>query len=445
MRSRLALALPLLLVAACYTRVPIAGRARPSSARVAVRFDVDPRFVEAAREQAKAAALELDPKLRAAAEQHNDPSRIGDLLAARVRADLLDKNFARPVQGEDADLFLSGTFAAGPGGVELTWTLADPRGDAVAAGVASDRFFTGNIEPFADQILVKLATLDLDRLAGKSAAPAPAPGPAVAVPGEPPASATDGSKAFAVIVGIEKYREALPAASFAEEDARAFAAVAEKTLGVPPAHVKLLLGERAGRADLASALEEWLPRNAREPGGTVYVFFSGHGAPDTESGETYLVPYDADPAYLKTRGYAVKDLYAALGKLPGQRSLVFLDACFSGGGERSVLAAGTRPLVPVVAAGPKAGVISFAAASARETTGAALAGGHGLFTHHLLTALGGAADANADRGVTLAELVAHVTDRVAADARLQNREQRPVLTASGVDPAAVPVVVGLRP
>lgn len=243
---------------------------------------------------------------------------------------------------------------------------------------------------------------------------------------EAPASSRDGSKDWAVIVGIESYQGDLPAASHAVADADAFAAYAERTLGVPSAHIKVLKGQRAGKAAIESAIKEWLPRNVRAKGARVYVFFSGHGAPDPETGEAYLVPWDADPAYLKTRGVSIKGLYGALETLPSREVYVFLDACFSGSGTRSVLAKGTRPLVPVKATQAKR-LIAFTAAGARETTGAARDQPHGLFTRYLLAGLGGAADANGDGAVGVSELAAFVQEKVSADARLDNREQTPQL------------------
>lgn len=255
-----------------------------------------------------------------------------------------------------------------------------------------------------------------------------------------------GDNTWAIVVGIERYRDALPIATYAENDARAFAAWLETTLNVPPTHIKLLVGDRASRADLASAIEEWLPRNARTPGGRVYVYFSGHGAPDPETGTAYLVPWDADPAYLKTRGYAIDALYASLSKLPSQESFVFLDACFSGSGERSVLAAGTRPLVPVRSPTPvKSRLVAYAAASSTQTTGGWQARGHGLFTGHLLDALRGASDENVDGTITVDEVARYVAPRVGREARLQNREQTPVLTMpTGAAPHSITVVTGVQ-
>lgn len=255
---------------------------------------------------------------------------------------------------------------------------------------------------------------------------------------EAPASKTSGANAWAVVIGIESYRESLAKAAGARADAQRFADFARDTLNVPEANIKLLLGERASRADMTAALMEWLPRNAVEPGGKVYVFFSGHGAPDVQEGSAYLLPYDANPTYLKSGGIQVAEVQKTLTNLQGQQAYLFLDACFSGSGERSVLPEGTRPVVPVKQLKPAGGVVTFAAAGADETTGAHQQSGHGLFTYHLLEGIGGKADADQNGDVTLGELEAHVVQSVRVDARRRNRDQTPVVALpKGVDDSHV--------
>ena len=54
-----------------------------------------------------------------------------------------------------------------------------------------------------------------------------------------------------------------------------------------------------------SYVESWLPRNVKEDS-KVFFYFSGHGAPDTESKQAYLVPWDGDSQFLTDTGYPVK-------------------------------------------------------------------------------------------------------------------------------------------
>ncbi len=345
-----------------------------------------------------------------------------DDLAVELRTQLIASRLGVPVEA-DADLVIqvripSANFTQA---TEWQWQVVDPARQATLVAGRDAAAFGTSVEDLARQVLHALATLDTAAYArGEAVVPA-----VVKAPAAPTEAVPEDPRKWAVVIGVEQYREPLAVATGALADARAFADFARARLGVPEANTRILLGDRATRADLAGALMEWLPRNAVEPGGTVYVFFSGHGAPDPETGDAYLVPFDANPTYIKSGGLRLTELQGALSELKSQHVYLFLDACFSGQGDRSVLAAGTRPLVPVKALAATAGLVTLAAAGAAETTGTH-PGGHGLFTHHLLAALDGAADADGN-GTTLAEVRDHVVQQVRVEARRQNRDQTPTL------------------
>ena len=61
-----------------------------------------------------------------------------------------------------------------------------------------------------------------------------------------------------------------------------------------------------------------------------FVFYSGHGVPDTNSGEPYFVPYNYDPRDVKTTGYSVKEFYKKLESLKARSVTVVVDACYQG-------------------------------------------------------------------------------------------------------------------
>jgi hypothetical protein len=228
---------------------------------------------------------------------------------------------------------------------------------------------------------------------------------------------------FAIIMGVEKYPD-LPTADFAERDANSMRKHL-KAMGVPDRNIVLLVGERASKAGLAKNLEMWLPKVVNEES-TVYFFYSGHGAPDISSKQSYLVPIDGDPKYLETTGYPVGRLYNKLAQLKAKRIIVALDACFSGAGGRSVIPKGTRPLVLNSKAKPIEGrMIVFSASGADEITGTLESEGHGLFTYHFLKGLNGAAKKMGK--VTVNGLFEYLKPNVADDAKKENRDQTPTL------------------
>lgn len=188
---------------------------------------------------------------------------------------------------------------------------------------------------------------------------------------------------YAVVIGVERYRENIPVAEFAASDAKLVAEYAKRVLGVPDANVALLTDEHATRGDFEKYFERWLPNHV-QPGDEVYVYYSGHGAPDPAKGNAYLVPYDGDPAYIEQTGYSLDKVYAKLGKLPASRVIVAMDSCFSGAGGRSVIAKGARPLVAVAQPDIPARVTLLAASAGNQVSNGYQEKGHGLFTYYLL-------------------------------------------------------------
>jgi hypothetical protein len=302
------------------------------------------------------------------------------------------------------------------------------------------------VAQLAREVSVIKADFDAGRL--KPAAPAAAAS-GTAAPGDTaltPASYAQGApqpNAFALVIGIEKYRD-VPPPTGARADAEAFAKLAERTLGVPEDHVRLLVDEHATRGDFEKALA-WLELNVPS-GGRIYFFYSGHGAPDPVSGTAYVLPYDGDPAALDQTALPLSAVTERLARTKASESVAFLDACFSGSGGRSVLPKGARPLVRVQTPTVARGVSVLASSSGSEISGATADGQNGLFSKYLLQALGGAqADADGDLQISLGELLGFIEPRVARDARLENRVQTPNVTVpDGRPPGTVFVAFGVK-
>jgi uncharacterized caspase-like protein len=140
------------------------------------------------------------------------------------------------------------------------------------------------------------------------------------------------------------------------------------------------------------------------------------------------MPYEADPSYLEETAYPVAQLYAELAKLPTKDVTVILDACFSGQGERSLIAKGTRPMVVLQKTrGPENAAV-IAAASGSQISASDHEARHGLLTYHLLAGLHGAADEDKDGRITTSELFSYARPAVERAAKLQNVEQTPTVT-----------------
>ncbi|MDD4241293.1 MAG: ankyrin repeat domain-containing protein [Smithellaceae bacterium] len=245
----------------------------------------------------------------------------------------------------------------------------------------------------------------------------------------PSAKATPDKKAYAIVIGIERYRQSLPRADFADRDAAVVVKYLENTLGYPGENIITLTNDRALQSDFAKYFEKWLPNHV-EPGSRVFIYYSGHGAPDPKTGGAYLVPYDGDPTFITETGYSLNRMYAALGKLPAKEIIVVLDSCFSGSGGRSVLARGARPLVMNLQTAtvlPK-NMTVMAASSGEQISSTYHEKGHGLFTYFLLKGIKDGDVLTSDGALRMDDLYGYVKPQVERIARRQyNNEQTPQL------------------
>jgi len=233
--------------------------------------------------------------------------------------------------------------------------------------------------------------------------------------------------AYAIVIGIEDYRQKLPKADFAVSDARLVSEYFTKVMGYPEENIVLLTNDKALQSDLAKYFEKWLHNNV-EKDGTVFIYYSGHGAPNPKTGDAFLVPYDGDPTFIAETGYSLKRMYEALGKLPAKEIIVALDSCFSGAGGRSVIAKGARPLVMNIQTGtalPK-NMTVLSASSGEQISSTYDEKGHGLFTYFLLKGIKNEDVLNPDGSLRMDDLYDYLKPQVERIARKQyNNEQTP--------------------
>ena len=234
--------------------------------------------------------------------------------------------------------------------------------------------------------------------------------------------------AVAVIVGISKYENVnVPQVDYARRDAEAIKAYLVKTLGYDDGRIITLYDEGAGLDKLQSAFRTKI-RNMVVPGKSdVFVYYSGHGVPDVNSKEAYLVPYGFDPDDVENTGYIVKDLYQQLGKLRARSVTVAMDSCFSGSSEKGAIIKNISPVFlrvtnPIFEVKNSA---LFTASSSTQVSSWYHNKKHGLFTYYFLQGLRGKADADKDGRITVKELEEYVVKNVTTQAAKMNRKQTP--------------------
>ena len=109
-----------------------------------------------------------------------------------------------------------------------------------------------------------------------------------------------------------------------KHDPALLAASLQQKLGVSKDRLMLLEDELANRLDIEEALTRWLSdRVGREA--LLFVYFLGHTIVDAQTGEVYLVPYDAAPDAPLYRFLPLRRLHSHLNQLDAKLSLVFID------------------------------------------------------------------------------------------------------------------------
>lgn len=253
-----------------------------------------------------------------------------------------------------------------------------------------------------------------------------------------PRSRADRPDAIAVIIGNRTYRRA-PAVAYAANDAAAMRLHAERVLGVRPGNILML--EDATLSDLKGLFGDREAPTGRlrdlvKPGvSEVFVFFSGHGAPDPTANRAYLMPVDGDADRLSLTALPVDALYDNLAALGARHVTVVLDACFSGAtgsGEMLIAQAspiGIRVTDPSVRFAAGGGATIITAAEGQQLASWQPEQRHGLLTYLFLRGLQGAADGDRDGSLSVGELRQWLTDPVRGlpyeARRLHGREQSP--------------------
>lgn len=250
-----------------------------------------------------------------------------------------------------------------------------------------------------------------------------------------------------VSIGINQYADPALRLKYAKPDAVAVSAALQaggKALFRRGIEARLVIDGDATRAGILAALQ-WLERSTK-PEDVAVVFVAAHG--EAVDDHYYLLPQDIrfrNLQSLKTQAIPQSDIMAAIRRVPARKVVVLLDTCKSGAlaDQLAARGAGTRGLAEkraLAVLAKASGVYLIAASTAAQAAVEDSALGHGVFTHALLAALAGAADLDADRAVSVRELVTYVESEVAriSQERFQ-REQFPVTHGTGRNfPLALP-------
>lgn len=234
---------------------------------------------------------------------------------------------------------------------------------------------------------------------------------------------------FAVLIGIEQYRDVTPAAKFASRDALAMAQYVSSEMSYAEQNILLLVNQKASLADFRYALGEWLP-NQLGTADCVFIYYAGYGAVDN-AGTPYLLPYDVDPLYLRSTGYPLKEFYKKIQNLKKQNVIVVLDTAFASGGSRSAAVNGSRPVGVAVKDEPTitSGMFRLTASQMGKPAYVYEQQQHGLFTYFFLKGLRDG-DLDQDGAVDIDELYRYLRSSLETFQQEIGVEQLPSLEHS---------------
>jgi len=201
--------------------------------------------------------------------------------------------------------------------------------------------------------------------------------------------------AVAVVIGNKDYENPLvPRVDYAVRDASVMRQYLVDTMGFAPQNVIYL--QNASQTDFLKVFGNKedhrgeLYSRIRKGKSDLFIFYSGHGAPDSNTGRVYLLPTGADPGAIKFTGYSLDLLYDNLTKTGKEKEIkslaVVFDACFSGmSNDGAVISEassiGIRPKLPLFSL-PNAAVITSSAGG--QISSWYKEKRHGLFTYFFL-------------------------------------------------------------
>lgn len=225
---------------------------------------------------------------------------------------------------------------------------------------------------------------------------------------------------YAIVIGVADYKNYTPGdgdLNYTINDATSFAAFLKSKKGgsVPASNIVLLTDAKASKANIiakAKALFGKAKKNDR-----VIFYFSGHGD------KGCFVPYDAgDMGDCLLYFNEIKSIFRCA---KCNTKLLFADACFSGSMKTELLSKANmkKSLEKSIKAASNMNIAVMMSCQDDEFSIESSDLGQGLFTYYLMEGLGGKANRDGNKYITVQELYYYVYHKV----QNRNRNQTPEL------------------
>ena len=242
-----------------------------------------------------------------------------------------------------------------------------------------------------------------------------------------PYNSTKNYDTYVVIIANENYDESnISKVQFANNDGKSFHDYCTNTLGIPLKNIKYI--EDATFNQIRYSIN-WISNivKVQEKQPNIIFYYSGHGVPDETSRNAYLLPSDG-LANDSQSGYSLDLLYKQLGELHTNKTIVFLDACFSGTTREGEMISMDSKGVTIKSrpVQPKGNMVVLSAAQGDETAYPYKKMKHGMFTYFLLKKL---QETKGD--ASLGDLESYINKQVRQNSVVENGKiQTPTVSVS---------------
>jgi hypothetical protein len=234
---------------------------------------------------------------------------------------------------------------------------------------------------------------------------------------------------YALIIGNEDYlthqtglnREVN--VKYASNDAEILKKYCTKTLGIRERQIKYLKDATAGQMKQGLA---WINNLAKVTDGkaNLIFYYAGHGLPDQETKTPYLMPVDVSGSYINL-GISLDEVITSLSQYPTKKSVIFLDACFSGGARNEGLVAMRGVKIKPKEENLLGNLVILSSSSGNESSGSYDNKKHGMFTYFLLKKL------QETKGTAnLKEISDYLYNEVRKESALSGKIQTPQIQSS---------------
>jgi len=191
---------------------------------------------------------------------------------------------------------------------------------------------------------------------------------------------------YALIIGIESYvKGGLGKVHHAKADAKAFKEAIAK-LGVEEQNIEILLNKKATRGQIEYKLHSL--SGIAEEDDRLIIYYAGHGV--SIKSTNYLTSYESRHDFLEKSSIPIDEVFTTLRSSKCQKIILFLDACHSESIAQECLRKSTEALSLELirdAIENSEHLVCFSSCSTGESSHSSHALKHGIWTHHLLSAI----------------------------------------------------------